>query len=149
MAEHEPSIGAISDWRTPEEYFKKLGLVFDVDVASPGLDKCWVPAKQCFTVKEDGLKQLWLPAWLVVLNHSFGWRNGHVPWLKKFLSHANGIAIVRAYTSSAWFHQHVVPRAELLCFPRSKTKFVRPWPDNSIGTQPGHGVTLIGMGEVA
>jgi len=40
-----------------------------------------------------------------------------------------------------------VPRAELLCFPKGKTKFIRP--DGSIGTAPGHGVVLLGMGEVA
>jgi hypothetical protein len=35
----------------------------------------------------------------------------------------------------------------LLCFPRGKTKFIRP--DGSIGGAPGHGVTLLGMGAVA
>jgi hypothetical protein len=70
-----------------------------------------------------------------------------VPWLVKFLDHANGIAIVRAYTSSGWFHIHVVPRAELLLFPNGKTKFIRP--DGSVGKEPGHGVVLIGMGRVA
>ena len=83
------------------------------------------------------------------MNPPFGGRNGHVPWLIRFFDHANGIAIVRAYTSSAWFHEYVVPRAQVLLFPRGKTKFVRPWPDNSIGMAPGHGVVLIGMGEVA
>jgi hypothetical protein len=150
MAEHEPCIGATSDWRSPPEYFgpKAIDLVFDMDVASPGLDKCFVPAKACFTIEDDGLKQPWLPSWLVFMNPPFGGRNGHVPWLEKFLRHANGIAIVRAYTSSGWFHEHVVP-PQVLLFPRGKTKFVRPWPDNSIGTAPGHGVVLIGMGEVA
>jgi hypothetical protein len=74
-------------------------------------------------------------------------RRGHVPWLRKFLDHANGIAIVRAYTSSDWFHEHVVPHAEVLLFPRGKTKFIRP--DGSIGTAPGHGIALVGMGEIA
>jgi hypothetical protein len=99
MAEHEPSIGATSDWRSPPEYFgpKAIDLVFDMDVASPGLDKCFVPAKACFTIEEDGLKQLWRPSWLIFMNPPFGGRNGHVPWLVKFLDHANGIAIVRAY----------------------------------------------------
>ena len=60
---HEPAIGATSDWRTPPDYFgsKAIDAVFDMDVASPGLDKCFVPAKACFTVEEDGLKQPWLP----------------------------------------------------------------------------------------
>ncbi|UCL89307.1 DUF1073 domain-containing protein [Pseudomonas sp. HS-18] len=42
------------------------------------------------------------------MNPPFGGRNGHVPWLEKFLAHGNGIAIVRAYTSAAWFHEHAV-----------------------------------------
>lgn len=67
-----------------------------------------------------------------------------MPWLVKFLDHSNGIAIVRAYTSSAWFHNRV---AELLLFPRGKTKFIRP--DGSIGGAPGRGVVLLSMGDIA
>src|SRR4029450_11023825 len=47
----------------------------------------------------------------------------------------NGVAIVRSYTSSAWWHAEM-PRAELILFPRGKTKFHRP--DGSIGPAPGH-----------
>ena len=71
---------------------------------------------------------------------------GHVPWLRRFLAHSDGVAIVRAYTSSAWFHQWAV-KAQTMCFPRGKTKFIRP--DGSIGRAPGHGVVLLGMGAVA
>ena len=74
-------------------------------------------------------------------------RYEHLPWLRKFLDHGNGVAIVRAYTSSNWFHRYVVPRAETLCFPNGKTKFIRP--DGSVGKEPGLGVVLIGMGEIA
>ena len=83
----------------------------------------------------------------VFVNPPFGGRRGHVPWLKKFFDHGNGILICRAYTSSDWFHDYVVPNAETLLFPRGKTKFIRP--DGSIGTAPGHGIVLVGMGEVA
>jgi hypothetical protein len=38
-------------------------------------------------------------------------------------------------------------KGELILFPRGKTKFIRP--DGSVGKAPGHGVVLIGMGEVA
>jgi hypothetical protein len=144
MAEHEPSIGLSSDWYTPPEYFTALGLVFDLDPCSPGPDH-WVPAKQIYTIENDGLIQPWHG--LVFMNPPYGGRNGHVPWLVKFLDHGNGIAIVRAYTSSGWWHEHVVPRAELLLFPKGKTKFIRP--DGTVGTAPGHGVVLIGMGEIA
>jgi hypothetical protein len=147
---YENAIGESSDWRTPEDYFQKLGLRFDLDVASPGLDQCWVPAQRCFTVEDDGLKQDWGPRSVsVFMNPPFnnGSRNGVIPWLVKFFDHGNGVAIVRAYTSSGWFHRYVVPRAELLCFPSSKTRFVRP--DGSVGKEPAHGVVLIGAGEVA
>jgi hypothetical protein len=93
MAEHEPSVGRTSDWYTPPEIFKKLGLTLDLDPCSPGPGH-WVPARQIYTIKDDGLRQPWHG--LVFCNPPFGPRNGVVPWLLKFLDHANGIAIVRA-----------------------------------------------------
>jgi DNA N-6-adenine-methyltransferase (Dam) len=143
MAEHEPSIGMTSEWFTPPEIFSALGLEFDLDPCSPGPGH-WVPARKIYTVGDDGLAQPW--EGLVFVNPPFGGRNGHVPWLRKFLDHGNGIAIVRAYTSSAWFTEHAV-QADLMLFPRGKTKFIRP--DGSIGRAPGHGVVLLGMGDVA
>jgi hypothetical protein len=143
MAEHEPCIGQSDDWYTPRPIFDALGLTFDLDPCSPGPGH-WVPARRIYTEADDGLHQPW--DGLVFMNPPFGGRNGHVPWLRKFLEHGNGVAIVRAYTSSAWFHQWAI-RAETILFPRGKTKFVRP--DGSIGRAPGHGVVLLGMGSVA
>ena len=54
----------------------------------------------------------------VFMNPPFGGRNGHVPWLERFLDHGDGIAIVRAYTSAGWFHDFAV-RAETMLFPRA------------------------------
>lgn len=144
MAEHESCIGASDDWYTPREMLDAIGLTFDLDPCSPGAGH-WVPARQIYTKVDDGLAQTWRG--LVFMNPPFGGRNGHVPWLEKFLDHADGIAVVRAYTSSGWFHSVVVPRAEALLFPKGKTKFIRP--DGSIGGSPGHGVVLIGMGHIA
>jgi DNA N-6-adenine-methyltransferase (Dam) len=152
MAEHENSIGASDDWHSPPEIFRPLGLRFDLDPCAP-IDRThyFVPADNIYTKNDDGLIQPWHG--LVFMNPPFGGgsdrcvRRGHVPWLRKFLDHANGIAIVRAYTSSDWFHDYVVPHAETLLFPRGKTKFIRP--DGTIGTAPGHGIVLVGMGEVA
>jgi len=143
MAEHENSIGASDDWYTPPEIFDALGMVFDLDPCSPGPDH-WVPARAVYTKADDGLSQPWRG--LVFVNPPFGGRNGHVPWLRKFIAHADGIAVVRAYTSSGWFHDWAV-KADTLLFPRGKTKFIRP--DGSIGKAPGHGVVLLGMGETA
>lgn len=142
MGEHEPSIGQSDDWYTPPEIFGALGLTFDLDPCSPG-DTHWVPARCCYTKDDDGLMQPW--SGRVFVNPPFGGRYGHLPWLSRFLDHGNGVAIVRAYTSSDWWHYTLVPRAQGLLFPKGKTKFIRP--DGSIGKAPGHGVVLIGMGE--
>jgi len=80
------------------------------------------------------------------MNPPFGGRNGHVPWLLKFFDHANGIAVVRSYTSSAWWHDHMY-RAHALLWPRGKTKFIRA--NGTIGKAPGHGVVLVAMGDEA
>jgi hypothetical protein len=143
MAEHENCIGESSNWYTPPEIFTALRLKFDLDPCSPGPEH-WVPAKRIYTEKDDGLAQPWFG--LVFMNPPFGGRRGHVPWLRKFFTHGNGGAIVRAYTSSDWWHDEM-GRAELILFPRGKTKFVRP--DGSIGKAPGHGIVLVDAGDVA
>jgi hypothetical protein len=150
MSEHEPSIGLSSDWLTPQSLFDALGIkLFDLDPAHPGRDNlyCVVPTRRIFTARDDGLRQPWPPGDLVFMNPPLGGRRGQVPWLKKFLQHRNGIALVAARTSADWFHDVVVPNAELLCLPNGKTKFVRP--DGSIGKEPGAGVVLIAAGRVA
>lgn len=143
MAEHESCIGATDEWYTPPEIFAALGCTFDLDPCSPGAGH-WVPTMKIYTKADDGLKQPWCG--LVFMNPPFGGRNGHVPWLRKFLDHANGIAIVRAYTSAGWFHDWAV-KADAMLFPRGKTKFIRP--DGSVGKAPGHGVVLLGIGDTA
>lgn len=143
MAEHEPSVGASDEWYTPPYIFDALGIDFALDPCSPGAGH-WVPAPRYFTKEVDGLSQTWVGR--VFMNPPFGGRNGHVPWLRKFLEHGDGIAIVRAYTSAAWFHDYAV-NAECMLFPRGKTKFIRP--DGSIGGSPGHGVVLLGMGAMS
>lgn len=143
MAEHEPCIGESDDWYTPPEIFDGLGLEFDLDPCSPGAEH-WVPARKVYTIGDDGLSKPWFGR--VFMNPPFGGRNGHVPWLHKFLLHGDGVAIIRAYTSSSWWHEWI-PRCEGVLFPRGKTKFIRP--DGSVGRSPGHGVALLGMGEVS
>lgn len=143
MAEHEPSVGGSDEWYTPPDVFAALRLRFDLDPCSPGAGH-WVPADHAYTKADDGLKSPWFG--VVFMNPPFGGRNGHVPWLEKFIAHGNGVAIVRAYTSAGWFHDHAVA-AETMVFPRGKTKFIRP--DGTVGKAPGHGVVLLGIGPAA
>lgn len=141
MAEHENSIGESDEWYTPRYIFDALSVMFELDPCSPGSGH-WVPAQRVFTKEQDGLSEEWFGP--VFMNPPFGGRNGHVPWLQKFLDHGNGIAIVRAYTSSQWWHENM-HRADAILFPKGKTKFIRP--DGSEGKSPGHGVALIAMGD--
>jgi DNA N-6-adenine-methyltransferase (Dam) len=151
MAEHENSIGASDDWHTPASIFAALKLPngaplrFALDpCAPPDRTYYFVPADRFYTKEDDGLTQPWFGR--VFVNPPFGGRRGHVPWLLKFFAHGDGIAICRAYTSSDWWHEVVIPNVETLLFPRGKTKFIRP--DGIVGTAPGHGIALIGMGQI-
>lgn len=141
MAEHEPNIGASDDWYTPPEIFDALGVRFDLDPCSPGPGH-WVPADRVFTKADDGLAQDWRG--FVWMNCPFGGRNGHVPWLRKFFAHGNGIGLVAARTSAGWWHEWM-PKADAILFPRGKTKFIRP--DGSVGGSPGTGIALFSAGE--
>lgn len=141
MAEHEPCVGASDDWYTPREFFERWRVIFDLDPCSPGLFSCAVPALHCYTLADDGLHQPWFG--FVFMNPPFGGRFGQVPWIEKFLTHGDGIGLVRAYTSSSWWHD-LMPQMDAILFPRGKTKFVRP--DGSIGRAPGSGVALFARG---
>jgi DNA N-6-adenine-methyltransferase (Dam) len=147
MAEHKRlmSTGKTSEWRTPKAIFDALGLVFDLDPCWPLDGPCFVPAQRHYTIQDDGLRLPWRG--LVWLNPPFGGRRSQVPWLKKFFHHGSGIALCNALTSADWFHDVVVPNAQVMVFPRGKTKFVRP--DGSVGNEPGNGIVLLGAGAVA
>jgi hypothetical protein len=103
-----------------------------------------VPADHIYTKADNGLLKPWCG--LVWMNPPFGGRNGQVPWLRKFMQHGNGIALVAARTSAAWFHDEGT-KAETMLFPRGKTKFIRP--DGTRGESPGTGIVLLGMGDKA
>lgn len=146
MSEHETCVGQSDEWFTPREIFAALGLMFDLDPCQPETGRAFlsVPCRSFYTATQDGLAQPW--EGLVWMNPPFGGRNGQVPWLRKFLAHGNGIALVAARTSAGWFHDEAV-RAESMLFPRGKTKFIRP--DGTIGSSPGTGIVLLGMGGAA
>ena len=144
MSEHEPCIGATDEWFTPASIFRALDVTFNLDPCMPEEGRAFlsVPTKQEITAAQDGLAQPW--SGLVWMNPPFGGRNGVVPWLQKFFQHGDGIGLVAARTSAGWFHDWM-PRADLMLFPRGKTKFVRP--DGSIGRSPGTGVVLFSIGD--
>ena len=141
MAEFEQNKNRSDEWYTPPEVFKALGIKFNLDPCSPG-KRHWVPAKHVYTKRDNGLKKPWRGS--VFVNPPFGERFGQVPWIEKFIQHGNGILLVRAYTSSSWWHD-LMPEMEAIAFPRGKTKFIKP--NGEVGRSPGHGVALAAIGK--
>jgi hypothetical protein len=138
---HWESVGKSDEWYTPKYIFDALGCEFDLDVAHPK-QQTFVPAKEYFT--ENSLEKEWHG--FVWMNPPFGGRNGIVPWLDKFVSHGNGIALVPDRTSASWF-QHYAKYTDLMLFMSPKVKFIRP--DGSLGKSPNVGTVLWGIGEKA
>lgn len=146
MSEYKMGAGKTDEWYTPPFIFEALNVEFDLDPCSAGRNgEDSVPSRYKFVKADDGLYQEWGKGF-VFMNPPFGGRNGVVLWLKKFMEHDNGIALVRAYTSSGWFQEYI-PLADAILFPKGKTKFIRP--DGTEGGSPSSGVVLVGCGERA
>ena len=140
MALHEQSVGASDEWYTPKYIFETLGCVFDCDVAHPGNGHAgWVPAMKF--INKDSLDQMW--DGFIWMNPPFGGRNGLVPWLTKFIKHANGICLVPDRTSAPWW-QEWAPYMDVILFVSPKIKFI----DRSgvPGKSPAQGTCLGGIG---
>ena len=138
MAIHEMSVGASNEWYTPEYVFKALGCTFDMDVAGSYLATC--PARRILT--SGGLETRW--EGFVWMNPPFGGRNGIEPWLAKFRSHKNGIALAPDRTSAPWFQRHV-RHMERVLFVSPKIRFI-PGPGVK-ESSPGQGTCLMALGK--
>lgn len=143
MALHEQCVGATDEWYTPPHVFKALGCRFDIDVASPGMNVTpWIPADGFIT--DRSLERKWSGfAWM---NPPFGARNGIVPWLEKFFSHANGIALTPDRTSAPWW-QEFAAKSDAILFVSPKLKFIGV--DGQPGSSPAQGTTLLAAGSRA
>jgi len=82
---------------TPKAVFDALGVTFDLDVASPPAEYSAVPARNVYTIEDDGLASPW---------SGFVWMNPPwskcTPWVEKFIEHGNGIALLPAAKRSKW-----------------------------------------------
>jgi hypothetical protein len=133
------AIGQSDEWYTPAYIFDALGVRFDLDVAAPYGGGPHVPAREWFA--QHGLERDWHG--FIWMNPPFGGRNGLEPWLRKFIAHGNGIALVPDRTSAPWFQTYCT-QADAVLFVAPKIKFERP--DGSIGKQPGTGTALLARG---
>lgn len=134
--------GRSDEWYTPKYIFDALGVVFDLDVANAAVGGAHVPCRASFGT--DSLERAW--SGFVWMNPPYGGRNGLAPWLDKFITHSNGIALVPDRTSAPWF-QAAAARMDAILFVSPKIKFERS--DSSVGNSPGTGSALMGLGATA
>lgn len=143
MAAYEKA-GESDEWYTPAYIFDALGVIFDLDVASPMDGPRHVPAKSYLTQEDDGLATPWHG--FVWMNPPFGHQRTKRLWLSKFFEHGSGIALLPDRTSAPWFQEYA-PMAEAICWVSPKIKFEKP--DGSLGGSPGTGTVLFGAGHDA
>ena len=83
---------------TPKSIFDKLGLIFDLDVASSNNINIQTPTKNKYTLEDDALTKNWYGN--VWMNPPYSKPS---PWLQKFMEHANGVALLPLSGNSRWW----------------------------------------------
>lgn len=92
-----PHYATTDDVYSPPHIFERLGLQFDIDVCAPPGGLPWVPARRHYSVEDDGLTSPWTG--LVWMNPPY---SNPGPWVKKWLDHGDGVALV-PFAKSGWF----------------------------------------------
>lgn len=139
LGEHGNITDKSDDWYTPKHVFDALAVRFDLDVAAPVEGPRYVPTSRWLS--EDGLGREW--DGFVWMNPPFGHQSTKLAWLRRFIAHNDGIALVPDRTSAPWW-QWAAPQMDALLFVSPKLKFERP--DGSVGEQPGSGTVLMALG---
>ncbi len=139
--ENPGGIPQSNEWYTPPKVFDKLQTTFDLDVAAPKGGVPWIPATDHYYKEIDGLIQPWYG--FVWCNPPYGKNTGI--WLKKFIEHGNGIALVFSRTDTIWFHDYAT-QADILCFIKARLKFYK---GDIESKQVSTGNLLIGCGTKA
>jgi hypothetical protein len=143
--------GATVEWYTPAWVFDALGLEYDIDPCAPTGGLPWIPAKQFYSLPQDGLSMPWDGR--IWCNPPYG--PATEKWLARMNRHRNGIALVFARTDTKWFHAHAAA-ADAILFVKGRIPFVdetgKPpqvwdkksgkWKDSG----PGAGSMMIGWG---
>lgn len=139
---HE-SAGKSDEYYTPKYIVDGLGCSFDMDVASP-VDRsfCHIVAQEYIT--EDSLNKEWKG--FVWMNPPYGNEKLKEAFVKKFVDHANGIALMPDRTNANWW-QMMAEKCDAFLFTYDKIKFIRA--DGSIADSPSNGSTLFAIGEEA
>ena len=87
------------DYYTPPFIFEQLGIKFDLDVAAPVGGVPWIPARNHYSILDDGLSKEWFG--VVWCNPPY---SDVKPWAKRMIDHGNGIALVQM-SKSVWCNE--------------------------------------------
>lgn len=140
---HEPPHSLTVEWYTPPHVFDALGLVFDLDPCSAGIGLDYVPARERFTVLDNGLSQIW--SGTVWCNPPYGDQTAQ--WLQRMKLHGDGVALVFARTGTRWWHD-VAPSADVCCFVRGRIRFING-STRAVAKSPGADSVLLAWGSRA
>lgn len=130
------------EWYTPAWIFDALALTFDVDPCSPHDAESAVPARIKFTVFDDGLKQSWTGR--VWLNPPYGRSTPF--WMRRFIDHANGIALVFSRTDAQWC-QDALRTADACLFIAGRIEFVPGKENQHKRSRAGAGSVMFAYGD--
>lgn len=83
-------------WYTPAWVFDGLGITFDLDVAAPAEPLEWLPAREWYTVADDGLAQPWRG--MVWCNPPY---SDPKPWCLRWAQHPDGLLLIRSDLSTS------------------------------------------------
>ncbi|PPB13193.1 adenine methyltransferase [Brevibacillus laterosporus] len=117
MGGHQSTKMIKDEWLTPPDILATLG-EFYLDPCSP-VDRPWDTAKIHYNISDNGLSKGWFGR--VWLNPPYGRKASD--WLKKMVSHGNGIALIFARTETEMFFEHVWEKADALLFFRGRLYF--------------------------
>ncbi|MBP0589299.1 adenine methyltransferase [Paraburkholderia sp. LEh10] len=130
------------EWYTPEWIFDELGIRFDMDPASPHDFETSVPANTKFTVFENGLMQPW--SGRVWLNPPYG--PDTPAWMRRFIGHANGIALVFSRTDALWC-QEALSTADATLFLAGRIGFIPGNENRHKKARAGAGSVMFAFGD--
>jgi len=117
LSSHQSARMKNDEWLTPPEILAKLG-TFDLDPCAPAV-RPWDTAAKHYSAADDGLAQPWEGR--VWLNPPFG--REAVKWLRRMVSHGNGIALIPARTETAMFYECIWDCAHAVCFMKGRPHF--------------------------
>lgn len=132
------------EWYTPKWIFDELGLNFDLDPSSPHDMESMVPAREKYTIFDDGLTSPWFG--MVWLNPPYGKDTPF--WMSRMVDHGNGIALCFSRTDSKWC-QNAMAEADSILFLSGRIDFIPGIENQHKKGRSGAGTVMFAFGSHA